>query len=79
MNKCTGKKGFVILTKSFVKIGTTKTFCYSNKMLSSVNESLAAAAKFLVTATKILSVVPNFVAVTKRFLPCDSGARVQRT
>jgi len=28
---------------------------------------LVAAAKFLVAATKILSVVPNFVAVTKPF------------
>jgi len=28
---------------------------------------MVAAAKFLVTATKILFVVPNFVAVTKTF------------
>jgi len=28
---------------------------------------LVAAAKFLVAATKILSVVPNFVTVTKPF------------
>jgi len=28
---------------------------------------LVAAAKFLVAATKIISVVPNFVAVTKPF------------
>ena len=34
-----GKKGFVILTESFVKIGITKTFCYNNKMLSSVNKT----------------------------------------
>jgi len=34
---CTGKKDFVILTKSFVKIGITKTFSYNNKMFSSVN------------------------------------------
>jgi len=26
-------KGFVIPTKSFVKIGLTKIFCYNNKML----------------------------------------------
>jgi len=32
---------------------------------------LIAAAKFLVAATKILSVVPNFVAVTKPFFPCS--------
>jgi len=30
-------------------------------------ERLFAAAKFLVAATKILFVVPNFVAVTKPF------------
>jgi len=36
-------------------------------MFSSV---LVAAAKFLVATTKILSVVPNFVAVTKPFFPC---------
>jgi len=30
---------------------------------------LVAAAKFLVAATKILFVVPNFVAVTKPFFP----------
>ena len=29
-----GIKGFVIPTKSFVKIGITKIFCYSNKMFS---------------------------------------------
>ena len=34
---------------------------------------LVAAAKFLVAATKILFVVPNFVAVTKRFFPCCNG------
>jgi len=31
-----------------------------------------AAAKMLVETTKILSVVPNFVAVTKPFFPCSS-------
>jgi len=31
---------------------------------------LLAAGKFLVGATKILFVVPNFVAVTKPFFPC---------
>jgi len=36
-------------------------------MFSSVNKTFDAAAKFLVAATKILSVVPNFVAVTKPF------------
>jgi len=40
-------------------------------MFSSVNKRLVAAAEFLVAATKILSVVPNFVAVTKAFFPCN--------
>jgi len=31
---------------------------------------LVAVAKFLVAATKILCVVPDFVAVTKPFFPC---------
>jgi len=31
---------------------------------------VVAAAKFLVAATKILSVIPNFVAATKPFFPC---------
>jgi len=60
-------KGFVIPTKSFVKIGIAKIFCYYNKIFSSVNKTLVAAAKFLVAATKILFVVPNFIALTKPF------------
>ena len=35
----TEKKGFVISTKSFVKIGITKIFCY-NKMFSSIKENV---------------------------------------
>jgi len=35
---------------------------------------LVAAAKFLVAATKILFVVPNFVAVTKLFFPVLGGS-----
>jgi len=34
-----GKKGFVIPTKSLVKIGITKIFCY-NKMFGSINKTL---------------------------------------
>jgi len=33
-----GKEGFVIPTKSFVKIGITKIFCY-NKMFGSINKT----------------------------------------
>jgi len=32
---------------------------------------LVAVAKFLVAATKILSIVPNFVAATKPFFPFE--------
>jgi len=71
-----GKKGFVILTKSFVKIGITKTFPYNKKCLVLSTKRLVAAAKFLVAATKILSVVPDFVAVTKPFFSvCDCQLR----
>jgi len=63
----TRKKGFVIPAKSSVKIKVTKIFCCNNKMLSSINKRLVAAAKFLVEATKNSFVVPNFVAVTKPF------------
>ena len=34
-----GIKGFVIPTKSFVKIGLTKIFGYNNKMFSSINKT----------------------------------------
>jgi len=64
-----GIKGFVIPTKSFVKIGITKIFCYKDKMFCPINKRLVAVAKFLVAATKKLLVVPNFVAVTKPFFP----------
>jgi len=39
-------------------------------MFGSINKTFIAAAKFLVAATKILFVVPNFVAVTKPFFFC---------
>jgi len=34
-------------------------------MFSSVNNTFGCCSKFLVAATKLESVVPNFVAVTK--------------
>jgi len=40
-----GKKGFVIPTKSFVKIGTTKKFCYNNKMFSSISKASGCCSK----------------------------------
>ena len=76
-----GKKGFVILTKSFGKIGIAKTFCYNNKNIVTTTKCLVlsrkrlvAAAKFLVAATKILIVVPNLAAVTKPFFSYSSVA-----
>ena len=38
-------------------------------MFSSINKPLVVAAKFWVAATK--KNVPNFVAVTKPFFPCN--------
>jgi len=40
-----GIKGLVIPTKSFVKIGVTKIFCYNNKMFSSVNKTFGCCSK----------------------------------
>jgi len=62
-----GMKGFVIPTKSFVKIEITKYFFTTTKCLVLSTKRLVAAAKFLVAVTKKIFVVPNFVAVTKPF------------
>jgi len=40
-----GKKGFVIPTKSFVKIGIAKIFCYNNKMFGSINKTFGCCGK----------------------------------
>jgi len=40
-----GIKGFVIPTKLFVKIGIAKTFCYNNKMFSSINKTFGCCSK----------------------------------
>jgi len=47
-----GIKGFVIPTKSFVKIGITKYFVTTTKCLVISTKRLVAAVKFLVAATK---------------------------
>jgi len=51
-----GKRGFVIPTESFVKIGITKIFCKyfvtTTECLVLSTKRLVAAAKFLVEATK---------------------------
>ena len=38
-------EGFVIPTKSFVKIGITTIFCYNNKMDSSINKTFVCCSK----------------------------------
>jgi len=69
--ECHGRKGFVIPTKSFVKIRITKIFCYNNKMFSSVNKTLGCCSKIFGRSNKKLFVVPNFVAVTNPFFLCE--------
>jgi len=55
-----GIKGFVIPTKSFVKLGTAKIFCY--------NKMFGCCSKISGCSNKKLFVVSNFVAVTKPFI-----------
>jgi len=47
-----GIKGFVIPTKSFVKIGITKIFCYSNEVFSSINKSFGFCSKIFGCSNK---------------------------
>ena len=61
------EKGFVIPTKSFVKIGITKISCYNNKMFGSISKTFGCCGKIFGCSNKNLFVVPNFVAVTKPF------------
>jgi len=61
-----GIKGFIIPTKLFVKIGTTKIVCY-NKMFSSINKTIGCCSEIFGCSKKKLLVVPNFVAVRKPF------------
>jgi len=71
-----GTKGFVIPTKSFVKIWATKIFCYYNKMFSSINKTFGCGSKIFGCSNKKLFVVPNLVAVTKPFFSVRGVARV---
>jgi len=48
----TRKKGFVIPTKLFVKIGITKIFCYSNKMFGSINKTFGCYGKIFGCSNK---------------------------
>jgi len=62
-----GIKGFVIPTKSYVKIGITKIFCY-NKMFSSINKTFGCCSIiFGCSNKKDIFFVPNFVAITNLF------------
>jgi len=63
-----GIKGFVKPTKSFVKIGITKVFCYNNKMFSSINKTFGCCSKIFGCSNKKIFVGPNLVAVTKPFV-----------
>ena len=47
-----GIKGFVIPTKSLVKIGKTKIFCYKNKMFSSFNKTFGCCSKIFCCRNK---------------------------
>jgi len=47
-----GKQGFVIPTKSFVKIGIIKIFCYNNKMFGSINNTFGCCGKIFGCSNK---------------------------
>jgi len=70
-----GIKGFVIPTKSFVKTGVAKTFCYNNKMFRSINKTFGCCNEIFGCSNKKLFVVPNFV-VTEPFFPCTIPIRL---
>jgi len=60
-----GKKGFVIPTKSFVKIGIQKYFVTTTKCLVLSTKRLVASAKFLVEATNKFLCYPKFCCRNK--------------
>ena len=70
-----GLKGFVIPTKSFVKMGITKKNVTTTKCFVISTKRLVAAAKIVVAATKKKIFVPNFIAVTKPFFPHVTGGQ----
>jgi len=59
------KKGFVVPTKEFVKIGIAKIFCYNNKLFSSINKTFGCCSEIFGCSNKKIIVVSNFVAVPK--------------
>jgi len=44
--------GFIIPTKSFVKIGIANIFCYNNKMFSSINKTFGCCRKIFGCSNK---------------------------
>jgi len=48
------EKKIVITTKSFVKIGITKIFCYNNKIFGSINKTFGCCGKIFGCSNKNL-------------------------
>jgi len=67
-------KSFGIPTKSFLKIGITKIFCYNSKMFSFIDKTFGCSSKIFGYCNK-KKIVRNFVAVTKPFFPCGMRRR----
>ena len=59
--------GIVIPTKSFVKIGITKIFCYNNKMFSSTNKTFGCCSKFSGCSNEKFICCPKFCCRNKTF------------
>jgi len=53
-----GIKGFVIATKSFVKTGITKIFCYNDKMFSFINKTFGCCSKIFGCSNKKIICCP---------------------
>jgi len=63
--KSHGIKGFVIPTKSFVKIGITKISCYNNKMFSSINKTFGCCSEIFGCSNKRIICCPIFCCRNK--------------
>ena len=60
-----GKKDFVVLTKSYVKIGITRTFCYNSNRFSSVNKTFGCCSKIFGCSNKKFNCCPKFCCRNK--------------
>jgi len=58
MSRVHGKRDFVIPTKSFVKIGITKIFCYNNEMFGSINKTFDCCGEIFGCSNKIFICCP---------------------